>query len=159
AEVRPRAGFGEQGAGVALDPQGEQPAVGWISQPRPDLAPGRCEAAGCFSAVAQRFEVAQLVLARTGQQSADQLILGPEQEQQDAWARPDRLGERTQRHVGQPVAEHVLIGGLEQFLLPGGGRLRDGHRGVRSSSYTWPMRSAPKLRWRSSSTSVNPRDR
>lgn len=113
AEIRPRTRLAEQGPGIALDPQGEQLAVGGRGQPGPDLAPGL---ASSWPAP-HLLQVAQLVLACPGEQRPYEPVLGAEKEQQDARARPDRAGKRPQRHLGKPVAEHVLVGGLEQFPL------------------------------------------
>src|SRR5579859_2274290 len=74
AEARPRSRLAEQGPGIALDPQGKQRPLGGRDQPGPDLAPGLTRSL----AVPQLLQVAQLVLARPGEQGTDQPLFGAE---------------------------------------------------------------------------------
>jgi hypothetical protein len=89
-ESRPGSRVAAQGQGVALHPQPEQRAMLRGGEPGPDRGPRRCEAAVARS-FPERGEVAEFVLAGASQQGADQPLLGAEQEQQDARARPDGL--------------------------------------------------------------------
>src|SRR5579875_1334194 len=142
AEFRPGPGVAEQGPGVALDPQHEQRAVRRGGKPGPYLPSGGGQVVERPPGGAQFREVAELVLAGTSQQRANQAFLGAEKEQQHARTGPDRLGERAQRRVREPVVQHVPVRGLQQLLLARGPGLA--HR-ARSSWYTCPTRSAPKL--------------
>ena len=189
-ESGPRSRVAAQGQGIALRPQSEQRVMLRSGEPGPDLSArrGKAGVGGDLRDLPERGEVAEFVLAGAGEQGADQALLRAKQEQQDARARPDGLGQRTQRHVGEPAAQHVAVGGIEQFPLARGalpmavlasmdhrasmdhgasvdhGASMDqraspdrgrGHAD-RPSSYTWPIRSAPKLRCGSSSTRLNP---
>ena len=79
-------------------------------------------------------EVAQelhLLLAGPGQERPQETVLGPEEEEQHAWAGPDDAGQWAQREVGHAMEAHIRVRRLEQLRLAGRGRcVRLGHAAI-----------------------------
>ena len=106
-------------ARIGLGPERQQSAMLGCRQPTADLSRHRGESDAQLSRGRTTKPVQQLELVdpRTGQQRADERVLAVEQIQQHPRAGPDRRGERTQRHVGKPVLEHVPVRELEEICL------------------------------------------